>query len=389
LNGLDTVYPVNWNNCVSEFIEKPYENYKNIIRSYQPFVVLVNSVYRKLENKTEEEIKQANMPLNYFLNKSIENNKANFENIHNNFYMDSKYVIVSDWLETYVTKEHYLLANYLEKLGWILIKLSALNIQYIRNRKCTVLCITYDDFDISKLKCDNVRLIYKIDDLYPFKNIRKLCIENADNIISPYKYLFKTPKIISMYPLINNVESKQIWYSAVNKFYENIEFNENPIEQIFVSGSISYVYPLREYINNSSSKNIARLKHPNYNNYTHNCINELFYRKLNEYLCCFTDASSYRYVLLKVFEICSVGSLLLVEDCIEEELNKLGMYNNIHCIMFNKSNIDEKIEWICDKKNRSIIDKIRKSGMDLVRKSHNTAVRALEIDEWHKKTRKH
>jgi hypothetical protein len=221
LNGLDTVYPVNWNNCVSEFIEKPYENYKNIIRSYQPFVVLVNSVYRKLENKTEEEIKQANMPLNYFLNKSIENNKANFENIHNNFYMDSKYVIVSDWLETYVTKEHYLLANYLEKLGWILIKLSALNIQYIRNRKCTVLCITYDDFDISKLKCDNVRLIYKIDDLYPFKNIRKLCIENADNIISPYKY---------------NILYKYLYFKVFLLASVNIISNSFSLANLIISG---------------------------------------------------------------------------------------------------------------------------------------------------------
>ncbi len=34
-NGLENLYPVNWNNCVSEFIDKPYENYKTIIREYQ------------------------------------------------------------------------------------------------------------------------------------------------------------------------------------------------------------------------------------------------------------------------------------------------------------------------------------------------------------------
>jgi len=70
-NGLDNMYPVYYPKCVNEFIEKPYDNYKNIVREYQPLVVLVNSVYKKLENKTEKEILEGNMPINYFINKSI------------------------------------------------------------------------------------------------------------------------------------------------------------------------------------------------------------------------------------------------------------------------------------------------------------------------------
>jgi hypothetical protein len=85
-NGLDNMYPVDWYNCVTEFIDKPYENYKTIIREYQPLVVLVNSVYKNLENKTEQDILDGNMPLNYFINISIESggitkNKYIFENI--------------------------------------------------------------------------------------------------------------------------------------------------------------------------------------------------------------------------------------------------------------------------------------------------------------------
>lgn len=75
-NGLDNLYPVNWNNCVNELIIKPYDNYKNIVRAYQPLVVLVNSVYKKLEEKTEKEILEGNMPINYFINKSFENMKV-------------------------------------------------------------------------------------------------------------------------------------------------------------------------------------------------------------------------------------------------------------------------------------------------------------------------
>ena len=30
-NGLDTMYPVNWTECVNDFLKKPYENYKTVL----------------------------------------------------------------------------------------------------------------------------------------------------------------------------------------------------------------------------------------------------------------------------------------------------------------------------------------------------------------------
>lgn len=76
-NGLDNMYPVNWNNCVDEFITKPYDNYKTIEKDFQPLIVLVNSVYKKLETdiNNEKDILAGNLPLNYFINKSITNIK--------------------------------------------------------------------------------------------------------------------------------------------------------------------------------------------------------------------------------------------------------------------------------------------------------------------------
>lgn len=72
-NGLDTMYPVNWDTCVNEYINKSYDNYKNIERVYQPLLVLVNSVYKKIDKYTEEEILNGTMPINYFINKSFNN----------------------------------------------------------------------------------------------------------------------------------------------------------------------------------------------------------------------------------------------------------------------------------------------------------------------------
>jgi hypothetical protein len=68
-NGLDTMYPCNWNQCVKEFLEKPYDNYKKIIRNFQPIIVLVNSVYKEYEKKGEEDISK--MPLSYFIQTSL------------------------------------------------------------------------------------------------------------------------------------------------------------------------------------------------------------------------------------------------------------------------------------------------------------------------------
>ena len=81
--GLDNLYPVNWNNCVEEFINKPYDNYKLIEKQYQPLIILVNSVYKELENKSEDEILNGNIPLNYFLNKSYKNDKTELSKKNN------------------------------------------------------------------------------------------------------------------------------------------------------------------------------------------------------------------------------------------------------------------------------------------------------------------
>jgi len=229
-----------------------------------------------------------------------------------------------------------------------------------------------------------VFLIYKIDDLYPFKEIRKICSESANMIISPYQYLFNTQEIKNMYSKIDEALSFFVAYSAVNDFYENIEFNTKPINKVFVSGAINKnVYPLRYLIKNEIifDQYISKLDHPSYGSSSHSTTNKNYYIELNKYLCCFTDVSAYKFILLKVFEICSVGSLLLVEDSIKEQLSLLGFCDNISCIMCNKFNMEEKMKWILDEKNRENVDLIRKTGMVLVKNFHNTKNRSQQFNK--------
>lgn len=291
----------------------------------------------------------------------------------------NKIIIIADWLIDYITKEICTFARHLQTYhDWTIIMLSKLNVGQLKQKKSIVLCITYDNLDISVLKCENITLIYKIDDLLPSSKVRQKCVEYADLLISPYQYLFKKESLNLTYPLIKFKESYHIPYSAIDSFYKNIEFNNAPKEKVLVSGAVGPVYPLRQSILNYK-KYIDVLNHPGYENNENNenkIIDEKYYRKLSEYLCCFTDASAFCYILLKVFEICSVGSLLLCDNSIEKELYKLGFRNNINYISCNKDTLQSKIEWILNKKNRTKVDEIRLNGMELVRRNHNTINRS-------------
>jgi hypothetical protein len=372
LNGLDTVYPVNWCNCVNEYLEKPYENYQNLIRPYQPIIVLVNSVYKALESKSVDEIRNGMLPLNYFMNKS-------HESIYRSVYNGSsikKYVLITPWIKDFITLEPYTFAKNLSYFGWELIETDQ---KVIPSEKCILLCITYDDIDISIYKRDHIFLIYKIDDLIPYKPIRNTCIHSSDLLIGPYQYLWNTKEIENIY---GNISTPQFHlpYSAVNDFYQSCGFNSEPILKIFISGNDNQaIYPFRYYMNHNKqlSQYTDRLSHPEYTSYKHNTINKNYYDALNRYLCCFTDASNYKYVLLKVFEICSVGSLLLVDDSIQDELSKLGFYDQVNCVLCNPSNVQQKIEYILNRDNRRHIDHIRMMGMNLVRERHHTFHRSF------------
>ena len=73
-SGKDDMYPFEWDSSVIEYIDKPYNNYRNIERDYQPLIILVNSVYKGVEDKTLKEIIEGNdMPISYFIKKSLKN----------------------------------------------------------------------------------------------------------------------------------------------------------------------------------------------------------------------------------------------------------------------------------------------------------------------------
>jgi hypothetical protein len=70
INGLDTVYPITPKKCVEELLHSPKETYKKHERDFQPFLVLVNSVYKELEKGDSFE-RLNETPLGQFIQKSL------------------------------------------------------------------------------------------------------------------------------------------------------------------------------------------------------------------------------------------------------------------------------------------------------------------------------
>lgn len=156
----------------------------------------------------------------------------------------------------------------------------------------------------------------------------------------------------------------------------NIEFNNNPINKILISGRISNIYQDRLFMYElaKTNKHLEIFK-CNFNYIQKNKENLVcginYYNLLNKYLCCFVDTAR-DYMLAKIFEICSAGSLLLtMNENIIDIFEDIGFVNNVNYISCNRDNISEKINFICDPNNISIINNIRKNGYDLVNSKHN------------------
>ena len=79
--GLSDLYPVSFQYCVQEYIQKPYETYKAILRDFQPLILLVHQVYKHVESMSLEELLNSKMPLNYFIQTSLDNCNSSKEKL--------------------------------------------------------------------------------------------------------------------------------------------------------------------------------------------------------------------------------------------------------------------------------------------------------------------
>ena len=291
----------------------------------------------------------------------------------------------ADWLEGYVINEHYYLLKLLNEMyGWDIINCRRLS-PFTRHgvddlSSYDVLLAAYHTQSQIPLEMINALKIYKMDDLEndPYYTRSAMYhIANSNIVISPYEYLFRN------YYQHDDV----VWipYSCAIEScedFESISFNDKPKQKILVSGNMGGTYPLRRFVAALNRESIEVLAHPGYHGFDRekSAVRIRWFQRLNEYLCCFTDALTYRYIVLKNFEIPSVGALLLTDKAVEKEMNQLGFIDYETCIFCDQDSFLEKASWILDEKNRDQVDRMRRGGMKLVWDRHLTRHRADQIN---------
>lgn len=181
---------------------------------------------------------------------------------------------------------------------------------------------------------------------------------------------------------------KVIWipHSASPDFM--LPYNPNPENSILLSGAIGRHYPLRQQMRalyEQGTYSIVYNQHPGY--YTgydyenDNYVGGAYAKTLNRYRAAFTDSLTFRYVVAKYFEIPATGALLFADDAVRGPLQELGFIENRHYLAVSKENLEEKVEYVLDKRNQEELDEIRRRGQALVWERHKTSDRARQINE--------
>ena len=115
-----------------------------------------------------------------------------------------------------------------------------------------------------------------------------------------------------------------------------------------------------------------------------NLFGENYIKLLSNYLICYTDElnDNRPYLVAKFFEIMSSGALLLTTNKITKKYFKnLGFIDGIHYISTTIEDIDKKIEYLLNEKNRKLVDEIRTNGYNEVYKYHTIEHRTKQLDD--------
>jgi hypothetical protein len=209
-----------------------------------------------------------------------------------------------------------------------------------------------------------------------------LCYLMCDTVLSTYAYLLDR-----FYPRLAAV--KQLaWvpHSASPDFM--LSHNAQAKNAILLSGCLEYYYPFRQQmkrLHEGRAYAIDYHAHPGYgSNFDYDSdgnVGQGYAARINSYRVGFTDSTHYNYVVAKYFEIPATGALLLADDAVAGQLNKLGMVENRHYLPVSNDDLEEKVRYVLDERNHAALDEIRRRGQRLVWKQHKTSDRARLIDE--------
>ncbi|HWT03196.1 MAG TPA: glycosyltransferase [Pyrinomonadaceae bacterium] len=212
---------------------------------------------------------------------------------------------------------------------------------------------------------------------------RKLvCFAFCHAVLSTYGYAWG-----KFYPALAGVK-RVVWvpHSASPDFM--IPYNAEPENSVLLSGAVSVHYPLRRQmksLHERGVRGIAYHPHPGYHcrhDYQREDgdVGRGYALRINRHRAAFTDSLSFNYVVAKYFEIPATGALLLADDSVSGPLESLGFVKDLHYVPVSEENLEERIRYVLDERNRSEVDEIRRRGQELVWARHKTSDRARQID---------
>jgi hypothetical protein len=303
-------------------------------------------------------------------------------------------------LRTYVTREFYFITTELmSKYDWKHIEITKLwngsgtirenIIEEFGELPETILFSQAYEFmeahetDIKHLNCHKVFLA---DDLHwwnqEMRQMKFISFALCDTVLATYAYTW--PKF---YPELAG-RKNLVWIPHAASPDFMLPYNAYPENSVFLSGSISQHYPLRQQmmkLSTEGSYSIKNHRHPGYDvGYDYNSnpdIGRGYAEKINKYRVGFTDCNTFQYVVAKYFEIPATGSLLLAEGAVKEPLKELGFIENMHYVSVSKENLEDRVKYVLDKRNREELDQVRRRAQELVWERHTTSDRAKLIDE--------
>lgn len=249
----------------------------------------------------------------------------------------------------------------------------------------------WDSFDFLKDHAYEIHLletrkVVLADDLHwwsePMRKDKLIGFALCGTVLSTCAYLWN-----KFYPEFVN-SKKVVWipHSASPDFM--LDYNPQPKNAILLSGAVNQHYPLREQLkrlHDQRSYAISYHHHPGYHcGYDHEQdqnVGRGYAHKLNECRAGFTDSLTYGYVVAKYFEIPATGALLLADDAVSPQLQKLGFVEYEHYLPVSMENLEQRIRFVLDEANHVKLDEIRRKGQQLVWEKHKTSDRARMIDQ--------
>jgi hypothetical protein len=301
--------------------------------------------------------------------------------------------------DRYVTREAYhVMRELIDNYGWMHLETDELTSQpnSLRERireRCGALpdvVLFWESYHLVTSAClqlfnANFCVAIYCEDLHWFhegmRATKMLALSVANIILASYAPVFERffPEVAAL--------KRAVWvpHAASPEFM--MPLNDSAQNVVFLSGKIDDYYPLRQRLKALAEKTelqVVELSHPGYecrhNHETSQAVGAGYARRINASRAAFTDASKFKYVLAKFFEIPATGSLLVGDVAVEKELSQLGFLPREHYVPVSDATLESELRYVLDERNHAELDEVRRRGQQLIWDRHKISDRVRLID---------